>query len=188
MRVKKFMGLKLNKKMSDRATFAARLMVMSLLFFTVWMARPTFPLAKLATASLVGSTTGSEVVTEFGRYYITHNGFNLEIITDCVGWKEIFAFLALFIAWPRRKSWSRAISSLALILAYNLFRLDILVFSSQNFDYFHPTFQIVSMAVIIALWLWSVGVLGGKIKATSKKKKKRTKTVKKTTKRKKHKK
>lgn len=186
MRVKKFMGVKLNKQMSDRATFAARLMVLSLAFFGMWMMRPTFPIAKLVTASAVAISTGSKVVAEFGRVYVTHNGFNLEIITDCVGWKEVFAFLALFIAWPNKKSWSRATRSIFLILFYNFFRLVTLVISNQDFDYFHPIFQNISIVVILAFWLWSVGVIGGKIKKLSKRKKrKRKKKKKKSTKKKK---
>ncbi len=177
MRVKKFMGMKLDKKMSDRATFTARLLVLSLVFFSVWLMSPTFPNLKFATAKLIALTTGSEMVVGMdGAYFVTHgSSAPVLIVTDCVGWKELFVLASLFLAWPKRKSWRRLLCSVGIILVYNMARLDFLVLSGSSFDYFHPGFQLVSMAVVLGLWLWSVGKLGGKLKARSASKPRRKK-------------
>ncbi|HDR53789.1 MAG TPA: hypothetical protein ENN60_03955 [archaeon] len=166
---------KISPRMKDRLTFTSRLMVLSLIFFGVWWMMPTFELAKLLTAQVMAITTGSEMIAGMDGYYVvTPDGFNLMIITDCVGWKELFVFLALLLAWPKQKSWLRALISMAGILVYNLIRLDLLIFFRDSFTYFHPAFQWVSIGVILGFWLWSVGVIGNKIKQPKKRKAKKS--------------
>lgn len=172
---KRFYKKAFKKKTRDQFLFVVRLLFLSVPFFLLWWSRPTLSLAKLLTTHAVALTTGSEVVLGMDGYYVVGPQFELMIITDCVGWKESLAFLILFVAWPRKKSWARAGLSILTILAYNLLRLDLLMFFHGSFTYFHPAFQWVSLAVILGLWLWSVGKLGPKIPSKRRKKRRKSK-------------
>ncbi len=149
---------KIPRKYRNKVRFTARLMIFALAFFVLWMASPNFYLMKRFTAQLVSTTTGAELIDEMDGIFVRKGDFLMQIVTDCTAWKEIFVFLALFIAWPKKKKNLLALKSIALILFYNLIRLDILVIFPGSFDYFHPSFQYISISIILYLWLWSIGL------------------------------
>jgi exosortase/archaeosortase len=146
-------------------------------FYGVWFLAPSFNLLKLFTATLVSWTTGSELIVSMDGVFLRSNSFLLRIITDCTAWKELSVFLALFFAWPKKKDYKKAVYSMIAILLYNLLRLDVLMLFHGGFDYFHPAFQYLSIAIILFLWTWSVGITKVKfgVKVGKRKVKKRKK-------------
>jgi len=170
--------LEMPKKYRNKVNFTARLLVFGLVFYGISLLAPNFELLKIFTAKLVEWTTGSEFIISMDGVFLRRGDFLLQIVTDCTAWKELSVFLALFLAWPKKKDYKKAIYSIVTILVYNLLRLDFLMFFSGGFDYFHPGFQYLSIVLILLLWTWSIGItkvnLGIKIgKRKSKKKKKR---------------
>lgn len=169
--------MKVPKKYRDKVKFTLRLLVFGLVFYGLWLLAPNLDLLKLFTATLVSWTTGSELITSLDGIFLRRGDFLLRIITDCTAWKELYVFLALFLAWPRKKDYKKAVYSFVAIILYNLLRLDFLMLFSGGFDYFHPAFQYLSIVIILALWTWSVGITKVKfgVKVGKRKVKKRKK-------------
>ena len=169
--------LQVPKKYRHKVNFTVRLMLFGIVFYVIWLLAPNFEMLKIFTATLVAWTTGSQIVTSMEGIFIRRGDFLLRIVTDCTAWKELSVFLALFLAWPKKKDYKKAIYSMISILVYNLLRLDFLVFFSGGFDYFHPAFQYFSILLILVLWTWSVGItkinLGVRIGRRKVKKKKK---------------
>lgn len=171
------------RKYKHKVTFTYRLFVLGIIFYGIWWFAPNLYLMKYFTASLVAYTTGSILITGVDGIFVRRGGFLLQIITDCTAWKEMFVFLALFVSWPKKKSYKKALYSVAAILMFNLLRLDVLMLFPGSFDYFHPMFQYFSIAFILFLWTWSVGItklkiqysVGRKRKTAKRKTKKRKK-------------
>ncbi|MBR9689857.1 MAG: hypothetical protein GOV01_03105 [Candidatus Altiarchaeota archaeon] len=175
--------IKIPKKLKNKVKFTTNLLVFGVVFYVIWLLSPTFHLLKFFTAKLIAYTTGSIVVTGVDGIFIRRGSFLLQIITDCTAWKEIFVFLALFFSWPKKKSYKKGLYAIAAIFLFNLLRLDFLVLFQSSFDYFHPLFQYMSIAIILLLWTWSVGITTLKIQygvtKRSKTKKKKAKKRKK---------
>lgn len=155
--------LKIPRKYKYKLNFTLNLLFFGVIFYGLWLLSPTFHLLKILTAQLVSLTTGSQVISSMDGIFLKKGGFLLQIVTDCTAWKEIFVFLALYLSWPKKKKVSKAIKSLMAILVFNLLRLDVLMFFPNRFNYFHPAFQYASIAVILFLWSWSVGLTKLKI-------------------------
>ena len=160
------------RKYDKKIQFTFKLLVFALILKALMWTNPEFPAAKEMTADIVATITGSEVIDS---YYVKHGAFALMIVTDCVGWKELFVFFSLLFAWPLGKNWTKALLGALGILVYNFVRLAILILFNGSFDYFHPGFQIVSIIVILTAWMLSIEK---KPKRKSKKKTKK-KTIKK---------
>ena len=151
--------MKLPKKYRLKLEFTLRLLAFGLFFYGLWSLSPSFDFLKLFTATLVSYTTGSKlIVSGMDGVFLSRGGFKLQIVTDCTAWKELAVFLALFLSWPKKKDYWKALFSVIAILLYNLIRLDFLVLFSGGFDYYHPAFQYFSVALILFLWTWSVGI------------------------------
>jgi len=181
--MKKF---KVPKKYRNKVKFTMKLMPFALVLFIIWNLSPRFYLMERFTAQMVVSTTGAELIDDMGGIFVRKGEFLMRIVTDCTAWKELFVFVALFFAWPKKKKYSRALKALAVILIYNLIRLDFLVFFPNTFDYFHPFFQYLSLAIILYLWIWSIGLTKNKLMYAfglkERKKRKKAKKPKKTSK------
>jgi len=158
---------KIPKKYRNKVRFTVRLMAFALVFFFLANMAPNFYLMKRLTAQIVADFTGETVIDDMSGIYITrknNTAIPLMIVTDCTAWKEIFVFLSLFLAWPKKTPLSgkkkkiRAIESLIVLILYNLIRLFILVIFPGSFDYFHPTFKYLTIVIILYLWLWSIGL------------------------------
>ncbi|MBR9680617.1 MAG: hypothetical protein GOU98_02215 [Candidatus Altiarchaeota archaeon] len=171
--------LKVPKKLKYKVNFTVNLLFFGLIFYGVWWLAPNFYLLKLFTAKLVSYTSGSILLTSMDGIFLKRGEFVLQIITDCTAWKEIFVFLALFLSWPKKKDYAKAIKSLIAILLFNLIRLDILMFFPNSFDYFHPGFQYLAIGFILFLWTWSVGITKLKFQITYSKPRKKAKKRKK---------
>lgn len=161
---------KVLKKYDKKIQFSFRLLVFALALNFIMWTNPELPAAKDATAKIVAGLTGSQVID---RFYVKHDSFALLIVTDCVGWKELFIFFSLLIAWPLEKKWARAAVGTLIILVYNVIRLSLLVLFNGSFDYFHPAFQIISILVILSVWIWSVEKKPKKKPKKTRKKKKK---------------
>jgi exosortase/archaeosortase len=147
------------KEYRDKVRFTLRLLAFGVLFYALWSLGPNLQLLKLLTATLVSLTTGGTLIAGADGVFVRRGDFLLQVVTDCTAWKEVSVFLALFLSWPKKKSYRNALVAVAAILVYNLLRLDLLLLFSGSFDYFHPAFQYASIAVILLLWAWSVGLV-----------------------------
>lgn len=171
------MKIKIPREYKNKVTFTSRLFVLGLIFYGVWLLAPNLHMMKFLTASLVAYTTGASVIVNDG-VFVRKGVFLLQIVSDCTAWKELAVFLALFFSWPKKKDMKKGLYSVAAIILYNLIRLDFLVLFPDSFDYFHPVFQYISIAVILFLWTWSVGITKLKIQYSVGRKKTRRKTKK----------
>ncbi len=167
------MKIRLSKKQKLKVTFLVRLTFLGFLFQIVWRISPNLFLLKLLVARIVAVLTGGRLIADLSGVFVVRDSFTLMIVTDCTGWKEMFVFLALLVSWPKDKSWGRAALSLLAIFVYNILRLAFLVFNGQQFDYYHPAFQLVSIFVIVGLWLWSILVKKKRKKKYKSRKKKK---------------
>ncbi len=165
--------IKIPRRFRNKVKFTTRLFLLGLLFYIIWLTRPRFELLIFLTAQMVALTTGARVIVGMDGVFVRKSSL-IQIITDCTGWKELFVFLSLFISWPKKKRAIRAFYGSLLILLFNLIRLDLLVLFPNSFDYFHPGFRYLSILFILAVWLWSIGLLKIKVGySTGRRRKKR---------------
>jgi exosortase/archaeosortase family protein len=153
----KTLKIRVPKEYRNKFRFTFRLLLFGIAFYLIWSMSPTFYLLKRLTAEMVSATTGAEIIDGMDGIFVRKAGL-IQIVTDCTAWKEVFVFLALFISWPKKKKLVRALLAIFAIIIFNVLRLDFLIFFPGTFDYFHPGLRYASIAVILLVWTWSIGL------------------------------
>jgi exosortase/archaeosortase family protein len=93
-------------------------------------------------------------------YFIFLMEKGLEVAAACIGWRSIYAFLALMVATPRKTHYRKGLLFLPFLYAFNLFRLVtsllVNVFVPDLFDLVHGFLWTYAMTFLVLglWWFW----------------------------------
>ncbi len=139
---------------SKKFQFVLRLLAFAASFQLLLFLNPSFPLLKELVGRLVAFLAKARYAQPF---LVLKDGFALQIVADCVGWKEIFVFLALVFSYPSKSyDFFKILAGSLLIFLLNILRLALLVEAGVKlvFDQVHLGAQLVLPLVLLLLFSW----------------------------------